>query len=55
MRLIAAMNAIPDFSKVVKNRGPLPYLTVVVNSWAGQGFYDIDWGTILGGHCERIR
>ena len=55
MRVIGAINAIPDIGKVSLTRGPFPELVVVVNSWADQGFYDINWGSAVGGHCDRVR
>lgn len=54
-RLIGALKSISDVSRVrlagIEHYG----LTCVVNSWAMQEWYDLDWGKLMGGRCERLR
>lgn len=53
--LIGALDAVPDISRVGLTPGPFAEFLVVVNSWAGFKWHDIDWGSVVGGKCERLR
>lgn len=52
---IGALESVPDISRLGFTLGPYPEFTVVVNSWAGFNWPDIDWGSVVGGKCERLR
>ena len=54
-RLIGAVKSVPDVSKVRLDRMGFDERSLMVNSWAAQGWYDLDWGRLAGGRCERLR
>lgn len=54
-RLIGGLKALPDISKVKLSGEGYTEHIFVVNSWATQEWYDIDWGKFAGGRCERVR
>ncbi len=43
--LIGVLSSVPDISKSNPAPGPYPEFLVVVNSWAGFKWLDIDWGS----------
>lgn len=53
--LIGVLDSVPDIGSVGLSPGPYPEFLVVVNSWAGFKWLDIDWGSVVGGKCERLR
>lgn len=54
-RLIGAIKSVPDVSRVRLDSMGFEGRYLVVNSWATQELYDLDWGTLVGGRCERVR
>lgn len=54
-RLIGALKSVPDISRVRLDRMGFDEQSLVVNSWAAQEWYDLDWGRLVGGRCERVR
>ncbi len=55
-RLIGAMKCVPDISRVRPSTQRLTSGQILVfNSWATQEWYDVDWGKLMGGKCERVR
>ena len=55
MDVVGALGSVPDIRRVVLGSGAFPTTTVALVSWADQGWYKLDWGSALGGHCERLR
>ena len=53
--LIGVMDSVPDMSRIGLTPGPFAEFLVVVNSWAGFKWLDIDWGSVVGGKSERLR
>lgn len=54
-RLIGGLKSLPDLSKVRLSGEGVTEHVLVVNSWATQEWYDLDWGKFAGGRCERLR
>ena len=54
-RLIGAITSVPDPSRVRLGRTDLDEWSFGVNSWAALEWYDLDWGQVVGGRCERLR
>ena len=54
-RLIGAVKSVPDLSRVELDRAGFEGRSLAINSWATQGWYDLDWGRLVGGRCERVR
>lgn len=54
-RLIGAVKSMPDTRGVRLDRMGFDKRSLLVNSWAAQEWYDLDWGTLMGGRCERLR
>ena len=57
-RLIGALESLPDISRVrLNSNDPMGHNghVFVVNSWAMQEWYELDWGKFVGGRCERLR
>lgn len=52
---IGALKSLPDVGRLTLGRMGFDERSVVVNSWAAQDFYDLDWGRLVGGRCERVR
>ncbi len=53
-RFIGAMKSVPDISKVRQHRSGFDERSLLVNSWAAQDWYNLDWGQVVG-RCERVR
>ena len=54
-RLIGALKSVTDSNKLRLHRMGFDQFSLVFNSWATQEWYDIDWGTVVGGRCQRVR
>lgn len=54
-RLIGAVASVPDVRRVRLDRMRFDKRSLLVNSWVAQDYYDIDWGRLAGGRCERVR
>lgn len=54
---IASLAAAPDISRITPSFASLRETgrSVLVLSWATQGFYQTDWGKEIGVKCERLR
>lgn len=55
MQWIGAINSVKDISRLRIKRRAFSDAFLSINSWAGQPFYDMDWGHVMGGKCERLR
>ena len=55
MNVIGALGFAPDMRRVMLGTGTFPTTTVGLVSWANEGWYALDWGGALGGHCEQVR
>ena len=53
--LIGALRSVPDISRVRLHKMGFDGRSIVVNSWAAHEWYDLDWGEVVGGRCERLR
>lgn len=53
--LIGVLDPVPNISSVGLSPGLYPEFLVVVNSWTGFKWLDIDWGSVVGEKCERLR
>ncbi|MCJ1280022.1 hypothetical protein MMC21_007847 [Puttea exsequens] len=55
MRMINAINSVPDVSRLGPILPPSPEFCVFISSWSTQSWYDMDWGSTVGGAPERVR
>ncbi|KAL8707144.1 MAG: hypothetical protein Q9225_007818 [Loekoesia sp. 1 TL-2023] len=55
VRMIDAINSVPDVSRLRPNLPPDPEFCVFISSWSTQRWYDMDWGSVIGGRPERVR
>lgn len=53
--VIGALSRVKDLGKVKTASLSPSEDGMFITSWANQGFYEIDWGDVVGGRTERVR
>ena len=52
---IQLVRSVKDLGQLAPRRQPAVEHSLGCTTWAGQPYYSLDWGNLMGGKCERIR
>ena len=52
---IQLVRSVKDLGQLAPRRRPAVEHSLGCSTWASQPYYSLDWGSLMGGKCERVR